>query len=221
MKINSFIFDVDSCIVNFHKYYHPIVDEIFLKKFNVKIADWQLYRGLAIPDIIRKLGIKVSHQRARRIELLVTEKCQYLIENEIRFPLAKQELFYKLKAENYKLAVCSSLPAQTVYLILKTIHCADYFDFIFSSDDLTYLPPSPYFYEPAFSALGELGDCVVVFPGSPQAYKAAKESPGHVVIMESASGLDFQFIQKTITDLEKKMQDAANLEKKVQGRKKK
>lgn len=207
-SINSIVFDIDSCIVNFHKIYSPIVNQVLDKKFQIQIEDWQVFRGLDIPDVLRGLDIKVSDLRANKIRNEIIEKSLYTIENEIQFGLEKQELLYKLKDKGYRLAINTSLPSKIAFSILKAIHCTGYFDYIFTSDDISFLPPKPQFYGPVFMALGGTGENIMIFPGSPATYKAANETPASVRVLDSASQLTYKFVTENIDKVNSEFEEA-------------
>jgi beta-phosphoglucomutase len=108
----------------------------------------------------------------------------------------------RLKAEGYRLAVCSNSIRQTVDAMLNRAALDQYLEFSLSNEDVTRSKPHPEIYSAAMARLGlSPGACIVVEDNA-NGVEAAKASGAHCMEVASVHDVTYERISRFIAAVE-------------------
>ena len=100
-----------------------------------------------------------------------------------------QELFKKLKSEDYKIACCSNSIRRSVLTMLAKLGLIEYMDLIISNEDVKNSKPHPEMYWRAMSMMGVLPEETLIVEDSPPGLLAAARSRANVLRVNNPQDL--------------------------------
>lgn len=108
----------------------------------------------------------------------------------------------QLKAENYKMAVCSNSVRNSVETMMKLSALDHFLDYMVSNEDVSKPKPDPEMYTKAINHFGlKPQECLVV-EDNENGIKAARASGAHVMIVGSTHDVTYENIKRHIADAE-------------------
>jgi beta-phosphoglucomutase len=111
----------------------------------------------------------------------------------------------RLKAEGYRLAVCSNSIRQTVDAMLGRAALDQYVEFSLSNEDVARAKPHPEIYSAAMARMGlSPGSCVVVEDNA-NGIEAANAAGAHCLEVASVNDVTYERISRFIAALEGRM----------------
>jgi beta-phosphoglucomutase-like phosphatase (HAD superfamily) len=154
-----------------------------------KLKTLTLTRGLParLHDFINEL------KQRRTLELAFTH---------CRPKFIHQFALSRLKAERYRLAVCSNSIRQTVDAMLGRAALDQYIEFSLSNEDVTRAKPNPEIYSAAIARMGVAPDACVVVEDNPNGIEAARASGAHCLEVASVNDVTYERITRFISALE-------------------
>jgi beta-phosphoglucomutase-like phosphatase (HAD superfamily) len=108
----------------------------------------------------------------------------------------------RLKAEGYRLAVCSNSVRDTITSMLTKAALIDYFDFYLSNQDVAKPKPDPDIYLKAMERFGLLPSECVILEDNINGIRAATEAGAHVMQIDQVTDVNYVNIKKFIGKVE-------------------
>jgi len=208
--IKLIIFDLDGVLVD-AKDIHFNTLNLALSEINDKfIIDWKdhinIYDGLKtfekLKILTEKKGLKVEYYEK------IWEKKQELTINEFNSIKKNEELFntvLKLKNEGFKLACCSNSIKNTIVSALTNLEIINFFDLIYSNEDVKNSKPHPEIYWKAMIELGVLPEETLIIEDSPHGLLSAARSSANILRVKNSSSTTYNNIKCKIQKSDKIM----------------
>lgn len=172
--IEAIIFDFDGVLFDSESLHHASYHSIF-KDYAIQLSEetyMHHYVGQSdqfiIADILAQQEINASPEMIKQLTARKIATFQALIHRHDSLPskTGMGELLALLKAQQMKIAICSSAARDEIQLILSKLEggsLAPYFELITSVDDVAYPKPSPQPYQlTSQRLLKEVNQCLVI-----------------------------------------------------------
>ena len=131
------------------------------------------------------------------------QKHTFHIVNEYCHPNFRHEYaLSKLKAEGYKLALCSNSIRKSVDLMMDLSNLSRYFDITLSNEDVTHPKPDPQIYQLAIKTLGVSADQCLIVEDNDNGIKAATGAGGFLLRVQSPNDVTYDYIKLAIKSVE-------------------
>jgi beta-phosphoglucomutase len=206
-KIKAILFDMDGVLIDAKDWHYQALNEA-LGLFGMAISRYDhliTYNGLPTKKKLQMLTLEKGLPKGLH-KFLNELKQQYTL-NEIQInckPLfIHQYLLTKLKAQGFKLAVCSNSIKSSMELMLSKANIIQYFDFLLSNQDVSKSKPDPEIYTKAMNKLKLNPEECLIIEDSPHGLLAAKESGAYVLEVNDINDVNFENINKRILVIEK------------------
>ncbi len=108
----------------------------------------------------------------------------------------------RLKAEGYKIAVCSNSVRNTVETLMSLSALAPYIDYLVSNEDVSRSKPDPEMYLKAMSALEVVPEECVILEDNDHGIRAALDSGGHLMKIGVPEHVTYHNIKARIAEIE-------------------
>ncbi len=108
----------------------------------------------------------------------------------------------KLKAEGYKLAVCSNSVKNTIELMMKKSKLLEYLEFFLSNQDVVQAKPHPEIYTKAIERLGFSPQECIIVEDNENGIKAALASGAYLLKVSGVDDVNYQNIKARIKEIE-------------------
>jgi len=211
MNIKLVIFDLDGVLVDSREHHFVAlnralaeIDELYVIS---KKDHLQLYDGLSTE---RKLNLLTeTRQLDKSLHPRIWQKKQILtfeVINELLKPDPQiTELFSKLKADGFKIYVCSNSIRETIKLVLLKMELMHYVDYFISNQDVASAKPHPEMYWMAMIKEKVLPKETLIVEDSYVGRTAALSSGANLCAVKSPAEVT---ISKIYTDMERQVQSA-------------
>lgn len=206
MKIKAVIFDMDGVLIDAKDWHYEALNKA-LKLFGMEISRYDhlvTFDGLPTRQKLEMLSLErglprelhsfINKLKQQYTMEVVHQKCKPKFYHE--FALAK------LKASNYKLAVCSNSVRNSVQVMLSKASLLGYMEFFLSNQDVEKGKPDPEMYNKAIKKLGLLPKECLVVEDNEHGIAAAKASGANVMEVESVEDVNYTNIFKHINYFE-------------------
>lgn len=108
----------------------------------------------------------------------------------------------RLKAEGYKLAVCSNSVRQSVHAMMQLSALDGYLDLLISNEDVTRSKPDPEMYVLAMERLDVAPEACLILEDNEHGLEAARASGGHVMRIGAPDDVTYRAIAARIREIE-------------------
>jgi beta-phosphoglucomutase-like phosphatase (HAD superfamily) len=207
-KIRAVLFDLDGVLVDATEWHYEALNRA-LSLFGFSISRYEhlsAYNGLPTRRKLEMLSVEKGlpvalHSLINKIKQVYTREeilshCQPVFD--------KEYMLSRLKAEGYRLAVCSNAITYTVDLMLRQAGVFEYFEFRISNEDVVKAKPDPEIYLTAINRLGCDADDVLVVEDAPHGVEAARRAGAHVCQVSGCSEVDYFRIREAIRNVERR-----------------
>lgn len=177
--IEAVIFDMDGVLVDNHESWSEF-DKKFLQQFNIESNDaYSVFvNGRSMEEVI--IWLKKHYQLDDDVDNLLSYKEDWVrkVYEEGSKPMsAVEDLLKKIKANNFKLALCSGAKMWMIQIILDRFKWHDYFEVVVSSDHVNYRgKPDPEIYLHTARLLQVNPENCLVFEDAENGVTAAKSA---------------------------------------------
>jgi len=206
-KIKAVLFDMDGVLIDAREWHYEALNKA-LALFGIEISRFdhlETYDGLPTK---KKLAL-LSREKGlpEKLHPFIAEMKQ-IYTTEYTFSLCKptfahQMALSRLRAEGYRLAVCSNSIRETVRLMMERSDLLGYLEFFLSNEDVKLAKPHPEIYSEAMRRLGvEPQECLII-EDNPHGIEAAIASGGHVMQVRSPQYLIYDRIAAAIAKAER------------------
>ena len=206
-KIKAVIFDMDGVLVDAKEWHYDALNRA-LSLFGLNISRYDhivTYDGLPTRMKLQML----SRERGLPDELHdFINQMKQIYTMEIIYAKCKPTFYHqfaltRLKADGYRMVVCSNSVRQSIDMMLNCSDLHQYFDFFLSAEDVENPKPAPDIYTKAINRLGlEPEQCLIV-EDNPNGIKAAEESGAHLFRVSDVTEMTHNNIMRKLQNLEK------------------
>jgi beta-phosphoglucomutase len=206
-KIKAVIFDMDGVLVDAKEWHYDALNRA-LNLFGQEISRYDhivTYDGL--PTRMKLQMLSMERGLPEELHEFINEMKQtYTM--EIVYAKCKPTFYHqfalsRLKADGYRMAVCSNSIRQSIDMMFDRSDLHQYFDFFLSADDVENPKPDPEIYTKAINRLGlEPEQCLIV-EDNPNGIKAARESGAHLLCVTDVTEVNHSNIMRRLQELEK------------------
>lgn len=204
--IKAILFDMDGVLVDAKDWHYESLNKA-LKLFGYEISRYDhlvTYDGL--PTKVKLDMLSKEKGLPPALHGFIAEmKQKYTLEyafNKCKPRFDHEFALSRLKAEKYKLAVCSNAVRESVEIMMGKSNLLPYFDLLLSNQDIKKSKPDPEIYLVAAKRLNlKPAECMVV-EDNEKGIKSAKAAGCPVMEVSSISEVTYANIKKKIKDVE-------------------
>lgn len=203
--VKAVLFDMDGVLIDAKDWHYDALNRA-LALFGMPIerdAHLSTYDGLPTK---RKLEIlSKTRKLPKRLHPFINSLKQDFT-SEIAYAKCKpnflhQRALSRLKAEGFKLAVCSNSIRASVELMMRLSKLDVYLDFFLSNEDVNNAKPDPEIYVRAIERMGMLPHEVLIVEDNEHGLAAARASGAHVMAVADVSDVYYEAIKHKIASL--------------------
>lgn len=204
-KIEAIIFDMDGVLIEAKDWHYECLNKA-LSFFGKEISRYDhlvTYDGLPTKQKLRMLSLEGGlpiglHDLINRLKQKYTIEMVY---NKCRPVFYHQYALARLKAEGYKLAVCSNSIKKTIEVMMERADLSKYLDFFLSNQDVTKSKPDPEIYNKAIERLNLNPEHCLVLEDNENGLIAAKASGAYVMKINSVADVNYFAIINKINEI--------------------
>ncbi|WP_295157677.1 HAD family phosphatase [uncultured Brachyspira sp.] len=206
MKIKAILFDMDGVLIDAKDWHYEALNKS-LGLFGYDISRYEhllSYDGL--PTKVKLERLTLEKGLPKYLHSFINEmKQQYtmnIVQNYCRPKFNHEYALSKLKANNYKLGLCSNSIKKTVDIMMKMSFLYEYFDIKLNNEDVINPKPDPEIYNKAISMLKLYPEECLVLEDNENGINAAKASGAHILIVKSVNDVNYINIMNRINEIE-------------------
>ena len=207
-QIRAVLFDMDGVLVDAKDWHYEALNKA-LRLFGYEISKYEHIR--AFDGLPTKEKLKMISQRyylPEELHAFINElKQNYTMDyvTELCHPVfAHEYALSKLKAEGFKLEVCSNSIRHTVEVMMERSGLISYLDLIMSNEDVSESKPDPEIYLKAMRKLGMKPEECLICEDNINGIHAALASGGHLLKINEVADVNYENIWSFIKELENK-----------------
>lgn len=205
-KIKAILFDMDGVLIAAKDWHYEALNRA-LKLFGMEISRYDhlvTYDGLPTRQKLEMLSLEKG--LPRQLHGFINKlKQQYTIEivhAQCKPVFHHEYALSRLKAEGYRLAVCSNSVRKTVELMMEKSALERYLEFFLSNEDVLKSKPDPEIYLLAMKRLGVSPEESLIVEDNAHGLEAARRSGGACLHVESTLDVHYQNIKNRILECE-------------------
>jgi len=205
-RIKAIIFDMDGVLIDAKEWHFEALNRA-LTLFGMAISRYDhlvTYDGLPTKTKLRMLSMErglpealhgfINEMKQIYTMEVIYAKCKPVFHHQ--FALSR------LKAEGYRMAVCSNSIRNTIAMMLERAELLPFLEFFLSNQDVTAPKPAPDMYLKAIERMGLRPDECLIVEDNPNGIKAARDSGAHVMCVHDVREVNHANITRTIAELE-------------------
>ncbi|MEQ1869990.1 MAG: HAD family hydrolase [Vicinamibacterales bacterium] len=213
-QISCVLFDLDGVLVDATEWHYEALNRA-LRLFGFDITRYEHlsgYNGLPTRKKLEMLSVEKGlpaalHTMLNRLKQVYTRdeiltRCRPVFE--------KEYMLSRLKAEGYRLAVCSNSIRESLQMMIHQSGLDEYFDFLASNEDVKTPKPDPEIYVKAIDRMSVSPSEVLIVEDAPHGVEAARRSGAHLCQVSGFQDVDYFRIRAAI--------DRANRQMSLRGR---
>ncbi|NGZ83093.1 HAD family hydrolase [Duganella aceris] len=205
-KIKAIIFDMDGVLIDAKEWHFEALNRA-LTLFGMAISRYDhlvTYDGLPTKTKLRMLSLERGLPEA--LHGFINEMKQ-IYTMEVIYARCKpvfqhQFALSRLRAEGYRMAVCSNSIRNTIAMMLERAELLPFLEFFLSNEDVAAPKPAPDMYLKAIERMGLLPEQCLIVEDNPNGIKAARDSGAHVLCVHDVREVNHANITQTIAALE-------------------
>ncbi|MDY6509620.1 MAG: HAD family hydrolase [Acinetobacter faecalis] len=205
-KIKAILFDMDGVLIDAKDWHYEALNRA-LALFGYEITRSEhlsTYDGLPTSVKLQKLTIEKG--LPPRLHKFINEmKQQYtvqIIQEKCRPKFNHEYALMRLKAEGYRIAVCSNSIRMTIEMMMDYAKLSQYLEFIVSNQDVVNAKPDPEIYLTAMSKMGLNPEECLICEDNENGIKAALASNGHLLTIATVDDVNYENIKNRISVIE-------------------
>lgn len=205
-KIKAIIFDMDGVLIDAKEWHFEALNRA-LTLFGMAISRYDhlvTYDGLPTKTKLRMLSMErglpealhgfINEMKQIYTMEVIYAKCKPVFHHQ--FALSR------LKAEGYRMAVCSNSIRNTIAMMLERAELLPFLEFFLSNQDVSAPKPAPDMYLKAIERMGLRPDECLIVEDNPNGIKAARDSGAHVMCVHDVREVNHANITRTVAELE-------------------
>jgi len=206
-KIKAVLFDMDGVLIEAKDWHYEALNKA-LALFGYEITRTEHlsgYDGLPTRTKLKKLTMEKGlpeelHDFINEMKQQYTVK---IIHNQCRPRFNHEFALSKLKAEGYRIAVCSNSIRMTIEMMMEYAKLSGYLDFIISNQDVKNAKPDPEIYLVAMEKLKLKPEECLICEDNENGIEAAIASGGCLLAVKTVDDVNYNNIKKRINEIEK------------------
>ena len=115
----------------------------------------------------------------------------------------KEYMLSRLRAEGYRLAVCSNSIRESLAMMIHQSGLDEYFEFLVSNEDVSRPKPDPEIYQAAIARMAVEPSATLIVEDSPHGLEAARRSGAHVCQVGGFTDVDYFRVRAAIDRAER------------------
>ncbi|AMO48165.1 Haloacid dehalogenase superfamily, subfamily IA, variant 2 with 3rd motif like haloacid dehalogenase/haloacid dehalogenase superfamily, subfamily IA, variant 3 with third motif having DD or ED/haloacid dehalogenase superfamily, subfamily IA, variant 1 with third motif having Dx(3-4)D or Dx(3-4)E [Kosakonia oryzendophytica] len=205
MTIKAILFDMDGVLIDAKEWHYEALNKA-LDLFGMKISRFDhltTFDGLPTKKKLEMLS-KERHLPSELHDFINEMKQQYTMEivhTQCKPQFIHEYALSSLKAEGYKIAVCSNSIRNTVTTMMDKAALSGYIDLMISNEDVTHGKPDPEMYQLAMKTLGFKPEECLIVEDNENGIKAAKAAGGHLLVVRDVHDTNYTNISSRIKTL--------------------
>lgn len=206
MTIKAVLFDMDGVLIE-AKEWHYVALNRALELFGMPISKLDhltTFDGLPTRKKLEMLSLERGLPKELH-EFLKELKQQYtmeLVHTECKPRFVHEMALSSLKANGYKLAVCSNSVRKTIDAMMQKAELDRYLDYKVSNEDVLIGKPDPEMYLLAMTHFGFAPHECLIIEDNENGIKAARASGGHVLIVSDVMETNLESISARIKEID-------------------
>ena len=201
-QISCVLFDLDGVLVDATEWHYEALNRA-LRLFGFDITRYEHlsgYNGLPTRKKLEMLSVEKGlpaalHAMLNRLKQVYTRdeiltRCRPVFE--------KEYMLSRLKAEGYRLAVCSNSIRESLQMMIHQSGLDEYFEFLVSNEDVKKPKPDPEIYNTAIARLGIDPAEVLIVEDAPHGVEAARRSGAHICQVSGFTDVEYFRVRAAI-----------------------
>jgi len=206
VKIKAILFDMDGVLIEAKEWHYAALNKA-LALFGMSISRYDhisTYDGLPTKAKLKMLSIERGlpvqlHAFIDKMKQLYTME---IVHSECKPRFVHEYALSRLKADGYKLAVCSNSIRNTVEVMMDKAALRQYLDLLISNQDVTKGKPDPEMYIKAMDKIGLAPQECLIVEDNQNGIKAAKASGAHLLVVQDVNDTNYSNIINKIASIE-------------------
>lgn len=205
-RIRAILFDMDGVLVDAKDWHYEALNKA-LRLFGYEISRYEhehAFDGLPTKEKLKMISKR--YYLPEQLHPFINEiKQDFTMDYIMQYchPVFSHEYaLSKLKAENYKIAVCSNSIRNTIEVMMEKSGLMPFLDLIVSNEDVAQSKPDPEIYLKAMDALNVKPDECVICEDNINGITAALASGGNLLKINDVSNVNYENITNYIRELE-------------------
>ena len=206
MKVKAILFDMDGVLIEAKEWHYEALNKA-LDLFGMPISRFDhltTFDGLPTKKKLQLLS-KERHLPEQLHNFINDLKQKYtmeMIHTECKPLFVHEFALSKLKAEGYKIAVCSNSIRNTVETMMEKSSLSSYIDLMISNEDVLHGKPDPEMYIKAMNYFElEPKECLIV-EDNENGIKAAKAAKAGLLVVKEVLDTNYDNIKERINEIE-------------------
>lgn len=205
-RIKAILFDMDGVLIDAKDWHYEALNKA-LGLFGMEISRYDhlvTYDGLPTRKKLEMLTLERGlpselHKFINRVKQqytldLIYQKCKPLFAHEYALS--------RLKADGYRMAVCSNSVRRTIDVMLEKAMIAHYFELSLSNEDVTRAKPDPEIYVTCMARMGVAPGETLVLEDNEHGVKAAVDSGAHLMHIKAVQDVTYARIVDRVRMIE-------------------
>lgn len=205
--IKAVLFDMDGVLIEAKDWHYEALNKA-LALFGYEITRTEHlsgYDGLPTRTKLKKLTIEKG--LPEKLHDFINEmKQQYTVEiihNQCRPRFNHEFALSKLKADGYRIVVCSNSIRMTIEMMMDYAKLSRYLDFIISNQDVKNTKPDPEIYLLAMEKMKLTPEECLICEDNENGIEAAIASGGHLLAVKTVDDVNYDNIKARIDEIER------------------
>jgi beta-phosphoglucomutase len=205
--IKAVIFDMDGVLIEAKDWHYEALNRA-LRLFGLEISRYEhltTFDGLPTKRKLQMLSAQ-GNLPAELHEFLNDMKQLYTMEivnTQCKPRFNHEYALSKLRAQGYRLAVCSNSVRDTIDTMMRKAALSQYLEFFVSNQDVSKPKPDPEMYNVAIARMGLAPHECLIVEDNENGIKAARASGGHVMEVGDVNDVTYAAISARIAECNK------------------
>jgi beta-phosphoglucomutase len=208
-RISVVLFDLDGVLIDATEWHYEALNRA-LRLFGFDITRYEHlsgYNGLPTKKKLEMLSVEKGlpaalHTMLNRLKQVYTRdeiltRCRPVFE--------KEYMLSRLKAEGYRMAVCSNSIRDSLQLMIQNSGLWEYFEFLVSNEDVKKPKPDPEIYNTAIARMGVSPEEVLIVEDAPHGLEAARRSGAHICQVSGFNDVEYFRVRGAIDRVDRQL----------------
>ena len=205
-KIKAVLFDMDGVLIEAKDWHYEALNKaLALFGYEItRVEHLSVYDGLPTGVKLKKLtlekGLPIElHKFINEMKQQYTAK---IIRDQCRPRFNHEFALSKLKAEGYRIAVCSNSIRMTIEMMMDCSKLSQYLELIVSNQDVKNAKPDPEIYLTTMEKMGLKPEECLICEDNEHGVNAALASGGHLLTVKTVDDVNYDNIKTRIAQIE-------------------
>ncbi len=205
-KIKAVIFDMDGVLIDAKDWHYEALNQA-LSLFGSEISRYDhlvTFDGLPTKEKLKMLSMEKNFPKGLHdfINRMKQEFTVQIVFAKCKPVFHHQYALSKLKAEGYKMCVCSNSVKNSINLMMEKSGLLNFLEFIVSNQDVKNAKPDPEMYQVAIEKLGLMPHECLIVEDNENGIKAGIASGAHVLKVDRTQDVNYVNLKQKIKELE-------------------